>query len=522
MNASGTSPFAILQSALGRLNARIERHLVVLLGAMTLWFAFMLVVRALTKSFWHDEVYTALLSRLPLVTLWRANLDGADLTAQLNTQLTHFVQMMTGPGLVATRLPPMVGFLAASMLLGLTVAKRTNVTVGLLAPLILYTTPAVDYAVEARGYALSVGFFALALYAWTEAAAGRRPALHWTVMSLALTAGVWTHYYLVLAFLPIVIGEFVRQKGLTKFQIAPWTALACAGLGILPLSPLIAASSAHRTTFWAQIGQQGLATAYGYVVKDLPTHTFLIAVLIVLAVAGLVHRTFTRQSTPIRRRLAGHDLAACIVCLALPAAGILLGHVIHVFTARYLVFATAGVAFAAPLLIWRLMPENRLGELLAVLALAWPIAMSTYCVIHQPPVFYGDMDEHPVLADWLRGPNMIVITGGVDYLGLWYSIPEEERAHAIYLADPEAQFEADHTDTVDEGYLALARWTAFKAVKVEQYTRAHRRFWLYSYRPPDRLIPRLTSMGASVVERVREPQGGHEGLFEVSFPDAPK
>ena len=154
----------------------------------------------------------------------------------------------------------------------------------------LCATPAWDYAVEARGYGLSVGLFALALYAWTEAAAGRRPTLHWTLMAVALSAEVWTHYFAVLASLPIVAGEIVRQQGLRRFERAPWVALTCAALGVLPVWKLIAAAAAHRHTFWAQTGRQTIWSAYAYVLKDLPTHTLLIAVLGVLVAAELLRR----------------------------------------------------------------------------------------------------------------------------------------------------------------------------------------------------------------------------------------
>ncbi len=96
----------------------------------------------------------------------------------LYTLVTHVLQMISGPGLVVTRLAAMIGFLAAAVLLFLTVSHRTNAMLGGLAVLLLCATPAWDYAVEARGYGLSLAFFALALYAWTEAAAGRRAAFH--------------------------------------------------------------------------------------------------------------------------------------------------------------------------------------------------------------------------------------------------------------------------------------------------------------------------------------------------------
>jgi hypothetical protein len=208
------------------------------------------------------------MSRFPIATLWRANLDGVDLAPPLYTLITHVLQWTGGPDVIVTRLTAMAGFLAAAVLLFLTVSRRTNAILGGLAVLLLCAMPAWDYAVEARGYGLSLAFFALALYSWTEAAAGRRATLHWTVMAFALTAEVWTHYYAALIFLPIVIGEIVRQVRLRQFQDAPWLALTCAGLGVLPVWKLITVAAAHRHTFWAQTGTR--LRVLCLVFKDLP------------------------------------------------------------------------------------------------------------------------------------------------------------------------------------------------------------------------------------------------------------
>src|SRR4051812_5533869 len=173
MKPSLLAPFAWLRRGMLRTSDAINRHPIILLGVMCAWFLEQFVIRAQAKPMWHDEVYTALTAQLPLLKLWHAYLDGVDLAPPLNTLLTHVVQVVTGPGEVATRLPAMVGFLAGAVLLFLTVSRRTNAFAGMLGVLLLCNTPAWDYAVEARGYGLSVGLFALALYSWTEAAAGR-------------------------------------------------------------------------------------------------------------------------------------------------------------------------------------------------------------------------------------------------------------------------------------------------------------------------------------------------------------
>ena len=141
----------------------------------------------------------------------RAWLDGIDLAPPLTAIVTRAIYLVAGTGPVVTRLPAMIGFLAAIVLTVVLVRRRTNMLVAIAAACLLALTPALSFGVEARGYGLTLGLAAAALYGWSEAAAGRRVRGHLAVMAVALAAGMWAHYYFVLIFVPIGIGEAVRQ-----------------------------------------------------------------------------------------------------------------------------------------------------------------------------------------------------------------------------------------------------------------------------------------------------------------------
>ena len=205
------SSLGVLQARNDSFVARLDRHWRLLLAILIAVSVSVLVVQARGKSFWHDEIYTILGARLSPVTLWRASLDGMDLSPPLNTMVTHVVRAVAGEGPIATRLPPLAGFLTAITVVFLVVRRKSNVVVAVAAALMLCLTPAWRYAIEARGYGLALGLFALALYGWTESARGHRVAGYLTLMGVSLAAGVWTHYYFVLAFVPIVTAEATRQ-----------------------------------------------------------------------------------------------------------------------------------------------------------------------------------------------------------------------------------------------------------------------------------------------------------------------
>jgi hypothetical protein len=79
--------------------------------------------------------------------------------------------------------------------------------------------------------------------------------------------------------------------------------------------------------------------------------------------------------------------------------------------------------------------------------------------------------------------------------------------------------DATGTDTVDRGYLALARWTPVPVVPLEGFVQTQRRFWLYSPGADDTWIERrLRSRNASFIPRT--PAGGEQPgrLFIVQLP----
>ena len=481
------------------LTRRVARVALVVLAASAI--AAVLVHRAVAKPFWHDEVYTLLEADLPIITLWRACLDGIDLQPPLNAMITRGVHAIAGAGTVATRVPPMAGFLAAMVLIFVMTRRRANVWIGLAAALTLCLTPAWQYAVEARGYGLTLGWFAAALYGWSEAAAGRRPRWHWTLMAVGLAAGVWSHYYGVLAFLPIAAGELVRQALARRFDRTPWIALAAGVVGTVPLWPLALAASAQRGTFWADPNLIQTGEAYRYVAGGLLASPAVRAGgLIVLGLALVeIARRIWRRDWP--RRLAAHEVAAGAVCGVLPIAALTIGHWTNAFDTRYIVFATVALAIVVPLAIWSCLPVHRAGDVLVAMVIAvavWPVLSAP--IPRQPHML---RDRFPMLVDWLRGPGPIAVTGGVLFLETWYAMPPEARHRVTYLADAHGQKRDTYSDTVERGYIALARWTPVPVVELRDYVKQHPSFWLYVLEP-NWALHSIQMMPVTIEEHVRE------------------
>lgn len=125
------------------------------------------------------------------------------------------------------------------------------------------------------------------------------------------------------------------------------------------------------------------------------------------------------------------------------------------------------------------------------------------------------MEHHPLLGAALSSsPGPVAMTGGVAFLGVWYSMPDGLRRRVVYLADPVAQAGMLGTDTVDRGYLKLARWTAVPVTGAADFAHRGEPFLLYSFGPgwTERA---LVSSRTVVVRRARSSRGG-SALYEFA------
>ena len=98
--------------------------------------------RASQKLLWHDELFTLHVSRLPLSNLWAALATPSDQTPPLFHLVTRAFMWLLGDGLIAIRLPAILGFLLAMLCLYAFVARRYGPLYGLLAAVVPVATNA--------------------------------------------------------------------------------------------------------------------------------------------------------------------------------------------------------------------------------------------------------------------------------------------------------------------------------------------------------------------------------------------
>jgi hypothetical protein len=429
-----------------------------LLAACGVLYFSVTALRARATPFWHDEIYTLLLSRLPSVRdVWHASTSGADLMPPLNLFLTRAVESLAGPGPVSSRLPAMIGFWAMTAMVFYLVRARSTLVFALSALFIPWYTRGYRYGYEARGYGAMLGLFALLVCAWSEAARGRHRSVWLPVFAITVAASVWNHYYGAVTLLPVLIGEVYRGA---KRQSIDWPLVGWASMGALCCLPLLALmhnAVGQGATYWRHASWSDVGKTYTFLFHDLWTFNSPLLVVLALAVVGTL--AFGR-STTARTMVPDYEIAAGVTALALPVVAVALGRLTGAFTPRYALSGVVGCALVVPLTLCWLSRGSRIVATLLLVALTIGVTQSSIDAFRHPPRLSDPVAERPILSAQLRDTSPVVVTGGVQFLQLWYYAGPDLRLRLWYIADPARAEHYLGADTVDRGFVALARWAS--------------------------------------------------------------
>lgn len=501
-------------AAPGAFERLLDRHAWTIFALFAFICLLSLIVRARSKPFWHDEIFTILYAGLAdLPTMWAAGLDGLDLSPPLNAWITRVVHAAIGPGHVATRIPPMAGYLVMTGVVFHLVRVRSNTVAALSAAVLPCMTAAYRYSYEARAYGLMLGLFAVGIYAWSEAARNRRRAVHLPLLAVALAAAVWNHYYGILTFLPIAAGEAVRA--VERRRIDPGVAAAFAGtaIAVVPLYPLAAAARAHGEGFWAPAAWPDVLPVYAFIFAPLMNVEFGILAIAIAAAVLLLRKPAGDRVA--HRTVPLHEVMVGVLALLIPVAGVALGLLVTgVFVPRYAMPSVVGLGLVIPLLIWQRDTRGGLPELALCVFLLADFGRGIAPSLASPPPLRDPFQTRPLLQAAVATGPAVISASSLQYLQYWYYTPPAMKSRLRYLADAGEAKKYTGSDTIDRGYLALRRWTGVPIDPFAEYVPGHREFHVHEA-GAGWLLPKLADMGA-----VREPIGhaGGERLFRVRLP----
>lgn len=276
------SPAAQLIRAAHKLADLIDRRPALVLPVWIVAF-FTVLWRAAHRPLWFDELFTYYIAMSPTFDRFAGSILHTDLNPPLNYLFVRLSIVLFGDSPFVTRLPAMLGFLVAGLVVFRLVTRRCGGGLGLVALGTLWSLALTAYAVEARPYGLLLGFFSLAMLCWLHAAESSRWTKWHAGLAAAIAGMLLSHCFSLIFVAAIGFGELVRAIVSRRIDKWVWAGLL-APLGLLPLYiPLL--RTKHTIVFPIAYKATAMAFPNFYIWILLPLLP-AIGVLLLLCLAG--------------------------------------------------------------------------------------------------------------------------------------------------------------------------------------------------------------------------------------------
>jgi hypothetical protein len=458
-----------------------ERRKLWCLGSVSVLYGVSTFVLASRKLMWNDELFTLHISRLPdLSQLWSALMTGADQSPPLFYLITHASLSLFGVNHLSMRLPEAVGFWIMSLCLFQFVSRRSSAVYGFMAMLFPLVTTAYDFAYEARPYGLVLGFCALALVCWQSAAEGRYRKASLVGLAASCAAAISTHYYAVLIFFPLALGEVVRSISRRRLDVPIWVGFAVALSPLLLFIPLIEQARTYSANFWAQPHWGSIGEFYYFLL--IPAIAPLVALLMLSAVrpaADSPQRIRQGQERPPKLFL--HETVAAFGFIAVPLVAVVLALLVTgAFTYRYALSSVIGFSVLLPLAVGKMLN----GRTIIAVALVGALCASfTMLNVRRLQTATSDLESelkaHAFLRTDTNGHWPIVVSDAHTIMRLAYYAPSDVASRLVYLADADSALRHVGQTTVDRGLLALKSVFGVNVQNYRAYIASQERFFVY-------------------------------------------
>jgi hypothetical protein len=469
--------FSLFTQKLWRLLERIEGRSAWLVGAVSVLYLGVVGALAAKKPFWNDELFTFYISRRPtLADVWNALLTGAEQLPPLFFVITRAFTALFGSSQLAFRLPEIFGFWVMTLCLYLFVRKRSSAAVGLVAMVFPLITEGITYSYDARPYGLVLGFSALALVFWQAAAEGSRRGLSLIGLSVSLAAAISCHYYAVLVFFPLLLGETIRFFERKRVDLPVLAAIAMGSIPLGLFMSLILAARRYSGTFWAKPHWMDMLGFYYYLLS--PSVILLACVPMLLAADSVFE---SNQEAVGSFRIPKYEIAAALGFALIPSISVFLAKTVTgAFTNRYALPAVIGVSI---LLAWSLfvLARNKAGPGLLVAFLGLCVFLVSGTKTYRGLTGWAISAEQQLqfLSDQRADGLPIVVADPHFFFELSYLAAGKGPPWLVYLADRELALKYTGTDDVELGLVNFKKWAPIDVEDFHQFTAAKKEFLIY-------------------------------------------
>ncbi|HEV8412399.1 MAG TPA: glycosyltransferase family 39 protein [Bryobacteraceae bacterium] len=461
----------------------------VLLAAILVWEFGDLLFGASKKLLWYDELLTFHVSGLqPFSVFWRALKAGADGMPLGYYLLVRLVRILPGDPLVTLRLPSIVGYLMTLLAVYWFARKRLPAFAGLAAVFLTTLSPFRGYAIEARSYALLVGFLAIAAVLWQRIDEKRFMT---PLFALFLTLVVAFHYLAVVALAPFGIAELVWTLRSRRIRWRVWATCVLATAPFFISLPIIQHyKDLFGKNFWSQSSWGMLLSTYGfYAGLDTPWAVFLFTLVLIAFLWLVVDNGLlpmwqtTREGSPNENNFTPPEVVLFSGFLCFPALLIVLTKLLHSgYTPRYGWPAILGLVWGSVYLVRTIWLKSFSIYLLVALMIAFAY-QGVSDVRKLSKARSSTIDERWIsLAELSRSePGIPVVIGSpIVYLEAAEYAPPELRDRIVDVVDEYTAARLVHADTADRTNRLLSQFIPLHVEDRAAFQAAHQKFILRS------------------------------------------
>lgn len=478
------------------------RHLpMVLLGGL---FLFVVGLSAARTPLWFDEILTYHVASLGSpIAIVEALLAKAENHPPLDYIVRHFSMAAFGGSELAFRLPSIVAVLIGAVCLYIVVLRRTSALPALVAFSFPFVTFALKYFYEGRPYAILFASMCLALLAW-QLVTDKPTVPRLIFLTLSLSLGPHAHYYGVLNYVPIAVGEAWRCW--ERRQIA-WPVIGCfvASFAIVgPLVPFVIHSRDFAPNFWTKLGTSLVPHAY---VKILGTA--LPAAVVALLACTIAIFFFRREPVGVGKdsTIPRHEVAAAVTLSLLPVMTYILAYfVTRAFTDKYVINTVVGISLVVAYLTWQLRawrPRCALFIGLSVSLLA--TAIFGYLLRNMPARPYSIAAADLRLIEAARHP--VAFPDAHHYLQTHFYLPPHLRDRIYMITDKVLAMKFVGHDTNELVFDRLSPYVRMNIFSLCEFTTRYSQFLVLAARP-GWVVPLLLEDHAKVQLLEENPRRG--------------
>jgi len=435
------------------------------------------------RPFWFDEVFTAVLTRMPtfgdVVVALR---DSADTSGPGYYVIQRALAGVVSDAHVAYRLSSVVATPLICLTLYIFARRDLPAISGIVAVFVVLASQLYHgYSVEARPYAVMVLGICVSALAWQRADDWR-----WRLVLIAsVAATIAVHYYAVFALVPLGAAEAARWLRTRQLRLTVWAAFAGGGAALLALWPLLSGlRSYYGENYWSTPSIGKALTTYDTVSGiGFPGGGLGVALILCAVLLGVLRRSVLSRTNDATAWPPPETLVLIIGLIGLPFIAMVTSWVMNGgYTDRYALGVVPGLALGAAYASGALDPRHRTWLLAAILCVSatheltfWGSAGRGVGLRQFPPV----AAQQAVLDKAAPFQLPMMVGNGLDLVPLAY-YNSDSPVEIVGVTDHQAAIRYMGSDSVDRDLVVLSRYMALRVETFEQFRAEHPTFLLMS------------------------------------------